>query len=299
MKKFKYRALDDQGKQIRGKFSAVNETDLYQQLKTINLELIDCKEQRQTKITVPGFSKIKAREMIQAFVHLEQLQRSGVPLLDSISDIRDSTDSTVLRDVMLEIHRDVSEGASLSQAMTRHPKYFDNVVTAMTASAEETGNIADAFAQLIVFMKWSDIMRRRTIKALTYPIFTLLIFMGVLTLLMMYTVPQIIGFLKNIGQELPFMTIALMRTSDFLQANWPWFLIVPISTITFIKTMNKVSPTFRYNWDAMILRLPVLGEVARKLNLARFSRTFGALYKVVSKFYVVWIRLRKQSAIPI
>jgi type IV pilus assembly protein PilC len=163
--------------------------------------------------------------------------------------------------------------------MLKHPRYFNNVVTAMTASAEETGNLADAFAQLIIFMKWADMMRRRTIKALTYPTFTLLIFMAVLSVLMMYTVPQIIGFLRNIGEELPFMTVALISTSDFLQSYWPWFLIVPISLVVFINTMNRVSPRFRYNWDLFILRLPVIGNVARKLNLARFSRTFGALFK--------------------
>lgn len=279
MKKYKYRAMDEQGNQIRGKFSAVNEVDLYQQLKSMGVELLDCSVVRNTKFVVPYVSGIKPREMIQALVHLEQLQRSGVPLLDSLADIRDSTDSPVLRDVMTEIHRDVSDGASLSLAMRKHPRYFDNVVVSMTASAEETGNIADAFAQLIVFMKWSDMMRRRTIKALTYPLFTMFIFMIVLSILMMYTVPQIVGFLENIGEELPFMTIALINTSNFLQEQGYWLFIVPLAIFAFIKTMNKMSPAFLYNWDLFILRIPVVGEVARKLNLSRFSRTFASLFR--------------------
>jgi type IV pilus assembly protein PilC len=279
MKKYKYRALDDTGRQVKGKLSAVNEVDLYQQLKSFGIELLDAKEQRQTKIVIPVLTRVKAREMIQAFVHLEQLQRSGVPLLDSLADIRDSTDSPILRDVMAEIHRDVSEGASLSASMQKHPRYFDNVAVSMTAAAEETGNISDAFAQLIVFMKWSDMMRKRTIKALTYPLFTLFIFIVVLGILMMYTVPQIIGFLKNMGEELPFMTVSLIKTSDFLQSQGYWVVIVPVSIIVFIKTMNKISRGFKYNWDMMIFRLPVIGEVARKINLSRFSRTFGSLFK--------------------
>jgi type IV pilus assembly protein PilC len=279
MKKYKYRALDDEARQVRGKLSAVNESDLYQQLKTVRLELLDCKEQRQTKVHIPIFNRIKAREMIQAFVHLEQLQRSGVPLLDSLSDIRDSTDSPVLRDVMTEIHRDVSEGSSLSQAMMKHPRYFNNVITAMTASAEETGQLADSFAQLIIFMKWSDMMRKRTIKALTYPIFTLLLFTLVLALLMLHTVPQIIGFLRNIGEELPFMTVALINTSDFLQKHYVMIFAIPVGMFVATRTLNRVSPGFKYRWDFMVTRLPVVGDVARKLNLSRFSRTFGALFK--------------------
>ncbi len=279
MKKYKYRAMDDMGRQVKGKLSAVNEVDLYQQLKSFGIELLDANEMNQTKFVIPVLSRVKSREMIQAFVHLEQLQRSGVPLLDSLGDIRDSTESPILRDVMAENHRDVSEGAALSSAMQKHPRYFPNVVVSMTASAEETGNIADAFAQLIIFMKWSEMMRKRTVKALTYPLFTLFIFLIVLAILMMYTVPQIIGFLKNIGEELPFMTVSLIKTSDFLQSYGHWIFIVPVSLVVFIKTMNRVSRGFKYNWDMMVFRLPVVGEVARKINLSRFSRTFGSLFK--------------------
>ncbi|MDB5478108.1 MAG: Type fimbrial assembly protein PilC, partial [Alphaproteobacteria bacterium] len=285
MQKYKYRASDDEGRQVRGKLSAINEIDLYQQLKTLGIELVDAKAERQTKTHIPFMNRIKAREMIQAFVHIEQLQRSGVPLLDSLADIRDSTDSPVLRDVMSEIHRDVSEGSSLSQAMTKHPRYFDTIAVSMTASAEETGNLADAFAQLIVFMKWSDTMRRRIIKAVTYPMFTLAVFLAVLFVLMYYTVPQIVGFLKNMNQELPFMTTSLIATSDFLQAsslvvpNGLWILLLPVTIVVFVTTMNKLSPRFKYNWDAFVVRLPVIGSVARKINLSRFSRTFGALFR--------------------
>ena len=279
MKKYKYRAIDEEGRNIRGKLSAVNEVDLYQQLKSFGMELLDAKEQRQTRVVIPGIGGVKAREMIQALVHLEQLQRSGVPLLDSLADIRDSTDSPILRDVMTEIHRNVSEGQFLSQAMEKHPRYFDNIVVSMTASAEQTGNLADAFSQLIMFMKWSDNMRKRTIKALTYPAFTLVLFMLVLYVLMLHTVPQIIGFLKNIGEELPFITRALMATSDWLELHWFWIPITMIGTFFFITTMNRTSVTFRYNYDMYVLKIPIIGEVARKINLSRFSRTFGSLFK--------------------
>lgn len=285
MQKFKYRALDDRGRNVRGKLSAINEVDLYQQLKTIGLELIDAQAQKPSSILPSFMTKIKPRELIQAFVHLEQLQRSGVPLLDSLADIRDSTDSPALRDVMTEIYRDVSEGSALSIAMAKHPKYFDNTNVSMVASAEETGNLADTFAQMIIFMKWSDNMRRRTIKALTYPVFTLVVFLFVLFVLMYYTVPQIVGFLKNMNEALPFMTTSLIVTSDFLQEssiiipNGFWIILFPFVVVGIIKTLNKTSPAFHYQFCLMVLRLPVIGEVATKMNLARFSRTFGVLFR--------------------
>jgi type IV pilus assembly protein PilC len=279
MKKYNYRALNETGRQVRGALSAVNEIDLYQQLKAIGLEMVDCRMQKAESKGLPFLRSISARDMIQVFVHLEQLQKAGVPLMDSLSDIRDSVDSPVMRDVMTEIYREVSEGQSLSEAMAKQPKYFTHITVSITASGEETGNLAGAFAQLILFMKWSDMMRRRVVKALTYPLFTLFIFLVVLAVLMMYTVPQIVGFLRYMDQELPMVTISLIATSDFLQVNWPWVLAVPVGIIAFIKLGNRLSPGFRYRFYALCLKTPVIGNVMRKINLARFSRTFAALFK--------------------
>ncbi len=279
MKKYNYRALNAEGRPVRGTLSAANETDLYQQLKVTGLELLDCKAARSSSYSLPFMSGIKARDMIQLFVHLEQLQRSGVPLLDALSDLRDSVESNKLRDIMSEIYREVSEGKAFSEAMQSHPRLFDEVTVSITASGEETGNLADSFAQLIVFMKWSDQMKRRVRKALAYPIFTLIIFIIVLAVLMLFTVPQIVGFLKYVDQELPLATRALIATSDFSQENWPWFFIIPIGLFTVIKTLNRVSYGFAYQFDYLCLKLPVIGSVIRKINLSRFCRTFGALYK--------------------
>jgi type IV pilus assembly protein PilC len=279
MKKYNYRALNDRNKTVRGVLSAVNETDLYQQLKAIGLELVSCREQKTGGKGLPFMRSVKARDMIQVFVHLEQLQKAGVPLLDSLADIRDAVDSPVLRDIMTEIHREVSEGLALSQAMAKHPKYFNYVTVSITASGEETGNLSGSFAQIIVFMKWADMMRRKVVKALTYPLFTLLIFLIVLTVLMMFTVPQIVGFLKYMEQELPFVTITLIATSDFLQEHGIWVFIVPITFISLIVAGNKLSPAFRYKFHTFCLRFPVIGNVIKKVDLARFSRTFAALFK--------------------
>lgn len=258
MKKYNYRALNAEGRPVRGTLSAANETDLYQQLKVTGLELLDCKGVRDSKFSMPFSTGVKPRDMIQLFVHLEQLQRSGVPLLDALSDLRDSVEAPKLRDVMSEIHREVSEGKPLSEAMESHPQLFDEVTISITASGEETGNLADSFAQLIVFMKWSDEMKRRVKKALAYPIFTLLVFIIVLAVLMLFTVPQIVGFLKYVDQELPFATVALIATSDFCQEHWPWFFIVPTVIFVTIKILNKVSYGFAYNFDYMILKLTAI-----------------------------------------
>ena len=103
MAQYSYRALNDSGRQVRGKLNANNETDLYQQLESLGLMLIDSKPVKVSALNTAMARGISAREKIQFFVHLEQLQAAGVPLLDSLTDVRDSTDTPRLRDLTATI----------------------------------------------------------------------------------------------------------------------------------------------------------------------------------------------------
>ena len=220
MAKYNYRALNKNGRPVRGSLTAANETDLFQQLQAGGFELIDCK-------TVGGESKgagmireifsggVKTRDKIQLFVHLEQLQKAGVPLLESLADIRDTSESPKLRDILTELHREVSEGASLSEAMGKYPNVFENIFVSLIAAGEETGNLMQSFSQVIRHLKWADAMNTKKKKAMRYPKILLFVVFVVVGVMMTYVVPEVTGFLANIGQELPPVTRALIATSDF------------------------------------------------------------------------------------
>lgn len=216
--------------------------------------------------------------MIQLFMHLEQMQGAGVPLLDALADIRDTTENTALRDIMSDIYRDVSEGNSLSEAMAAHPKIFGNLYISLVASGEETGDMTEAYRQLIKYMKWVDQMQAKVRKATRYP--TILVIVVILTVCIMmgYVVPQIVGFIKNLDQELPFYTTALMATSDFFVAWWWAVLSAPFIIFIMFMLARKLSDNFAYRIDLMILNMPIAGPLIRKINVARFSQTFGALF---------------------
>src|SRR5262245_54913417 len=127
MPQYSYRALNDAGRQVRGKLTANNETDLYQQLQQIGLMLLDSKAVKVNPLSSAMARGIDAREKIQFFVHLEQLQAAGVPLIDSLTDVRDSTDSARLRDLTTTMLNDVSGGTPLSEAFAKHPKIFGDM----------------------------------------------------------------------------------------------------------------------------------------------------------------------------
>jgi type IV pilus assembly protein PilC len=221
---------------------------------------------------------VKIRDLIQLFLHLEQMQSAGVALLDALSDIRDTTEHDGLRDMMTEIHRDVSEGSSLSEAMALHPKVFKNLYVSLVGSGEETGDMTAAYRQLIKYLKWVDQMQAKVRKATRYPIILVVVVIGTILVMMGMVVPQIVGFIAYLDQELPIYTTALMATSDFFVNYWWAVLAVVVAIPLTIIGLRKSSQDMAYRIDLMMLSFPIAGPLIRKISIARFSQTFGALY---------------------
>lgn len=222
--------------------------------------------------------KIKIRDLIQLFIHLEQMQSAGVPMLESLGDIRDTTDHDHLRDVMTDIHRDVSEGSSLSEAMAQHPKVFSNLYISLVGAGEETGDLTSSYNQLIKFLKWVDKMQAKVRKATRYPTILILVIILTITVMMGFVVPQIVDFIRNMKMDLPIYTTALIATSDFFAAYWWLVLGGPVVLFIIYKILRKLSDEMAYRFDLWMLSAPIFGQLIRKINIARFSQTFGAMF---------------------
>jgi type IV pilus assembly protein PilC len=280
MPKFSYRAVNAKGRPVRGVIAAANESDLTTRLEEGGLALIDCKEisEKAGGIRAVLGRKIKLRDLIQMFVHLEQLQKAGVPLLDGLSDVRDTTESPKLRDVMSDVYREVAEGNSFSNALSRHPTVFEKIFISLIAAGEETGNLTNSFSQVIRHLKWTDAMRSKIKKATRYPKILAFVVTGVIYIMMTVVVPQVVGFLKEIGKELPPVTKALIATSEFLGSYGIHMLIGFFIIYALIRLGRAGSESFKYHTDYIILHSPVAGNLVRKISLAQFCQTFGILF---------------------
>jgi len=212
------------------------------------------------------------------FVHLEQLQKAGVPLMEGLADVRDTTDSPKLRDVLSDVYREVAEGNSFSNALSRHPSVFERIFVSLIAAGEETGNLTGAFVQVVRHLKWTDAMRSKIKKATRYPKILLVVVLGVIYVMMSYVVPQVVGFLKDIGKALPPITTSLIATSDFF-SNYGLYVFAGIIIFyVLMKIARAVSEGFRYYTDYLALNTPVMGPLIRKIALAQFCSTFGVLF---------------------
>ena len=280
MPKYSYRAVNPKGRPVRGVVTAANESDLTSRLEEGGLVLIDCKaiSEKTGKLAALVARRIKIRDMVQMFVQLEQLQKAGVPLMDSLSDVRDTTESAQLRDVMSDVYREVAEGNSFSSALSKHPTIFEPIFISLIGAGEETGNLVASFTQVIKHLKWTDAMRSKVKKATRYPKILLVVVTGVVWMMMGYVVPQVTGFLLDIGQELPPVTLALIATSEFFTNYFLYIFLGLLSFYIFLILGRNLSEEFRYRTDYVALHTPVMGAVIRKISLSQFCTTFGVLF---------------------
>ncbi len=277
MEAYQYKAVNSRGRVMRGKVDAVNAADLEMRLGRLGLDLIKYSEikSRNKNITGKGVKRI---DLITFCFHLDQLVRAGVPLLEGLTDLRDSVENPRLREVTSAMIESIQGGKTLSEAMRDFPRVFGEVFVNLIKVGEESGQLAEVLRHMTESLKWQDEQAAQTRKLFMYPSFIMVVVGGVLFFLMTYLVPQLLQFITTMGQELPFHTRALIAVSDFFVNYWYVLLIAPVLLAMLGAFLLRTSPAVRYQFDGMMLRLPVVGEILEKLILTRFANFFAIMY---------------------
>ncbi len=273
---YSYRAIDHLGKTHKGMQDAANQVDLELRLKRGGLDLIDAKlDNRGTGF---GRNKIKRTELITFFFNLEQLTRAGVPLLESLADLRDTMNDQHFREIIANLVESIEGGKKLSEAMTQHPDAFDKIFISLTHAGEASGRLPEVFEHITESLKWQDEMASHTKTILMYPAFVGTVVVAITFFLMIYLVPQLVGFIKGMGQEIPIQTRILLATSGFFVNYWYILVSLPIILPIIAKLVLTSSPAMRFKFDQLKLDFWVTGPILRKIILARFANTFAMMY---------------------
>ncbi len=277
MPQYTYRAMDAAGELIPGSMDASNVPDLESRLHRMQLDLIDCKITGQHVILL-GKRVIRRADLINFCFHMEQLTGAGVPILEGLDDLRDSTDHPRLREVVTDLIESIEGGLHLSAALAQHPDIFDATFTSLIMAGEQSGKLADVFKNLSESLKWQDELAAHTRKIITYPVIVALVVTAVTFFLMIYLVPQLTAFIKNMGGELPFHTRTLIFISNIFIDYWYILLALPVISSIGLRAWIKRSERAAYSWDAFKLRVWLLGPVLHKIILARFATFFALMY---------------------
>jgi type IV pilus assembly protein PilC len=276
MIRYRYKVINNAGQYIKGRISAENPGDLAAILRDSSLELISYKEEKQASFDF--FSRIKPRDLISMFIHLEQLDRAGVSILDSIADLRETSDSIKIKNLMQEIHESVKNGNLFSETLAKHPEIFNQTYVGLVMMGEKTGNLANAFASIIEDIKWNVDISRKTKKATHGPLAGIGMVCIVLAIMTSIVVPKVTGFLKAQDLELPLATIILMKFSDFVKNYWYLIIFSPIAIWITLKILSR-SEAMAISIDRMKLKIPVIGDISNKIDAAKFCQFFSMTFK--------------------
>ena len=300
MPTFQYEALDDGGKPQKGTITASTSDEAIQRIRSQGYFPTSVREQKVKKSKGPGgraksgkkkggsitinIGGVSTKALTTFTRQLSTLQDAGLPILRSLQILEQQQKPGLLKDTLESVHEDVASGATLSDSMNKHPKAFNKLYTKMIA-AGEVGGVLDLILQrLAEFMEKAAKLKRRVIGALIYPAVVIFVAAVIVLGIMVFIVPKFEEIFSDFDAEMPKLTIFLISFSKWLggrqyEGQLPgiiWVLLSPIAIYMLFKLIRK-SKAGKAATDWTLLKLPIVGKLAAKAIIAKFTRTLGTL----------------------
>ena len=284
MSVFEYIALDEKGNQRKGFIDAPGIAAARQKLREENVYPVEINQAAGKKETaLSGALKINLWERVSAgevsvFTRqLSTLLGSGMPLVPSLSILMQQAQNPLLKKSLAQIREQVNEGKSLTEGMSEFPQIFPPFYLNMVRAGEASGTINLVLERLADFSENQQALISKIKSAMYYPIVMLFMGTAVIFLLMTFVVPKITGIFADMHQTLPMVTTILVMVSNFLKSFWWLILILLAVSIAALKYMKDGTETGRHIWDNAKLKIPLFGQINRKIAIARFCRTLATL----------------------
>jgi len=274
---FSYKAIDSGGKAVVGRLDALNLFDLEQRLSRMELDLV-AGAPASNMSRLLGGGKVKRQDLINFCFHLEQLASAGVPLVEGLADLRDSVENPRFREVVSGLMESIQGGSSLSQALADYPSVFSKVFVSLVRSGEQTGKLPAVLQSLTESLKWEDELAAQTKKLAMYPAFVGAIVVMVTFFLMIYLVPQMTAFIRNMGQAIPLQTRILLGVSDVFVNYWWAIAAAPFLAWAGLSIAMRANPNVAYAIDHYKITMPLIGPILRKVIMSRFASSFAMMY---------------------
>ena len=260
-----------------GRLDAVNLFDLEQRLSRMELDLVAGAPASDMSRMLGG-GRVKRQDLINFCFHLEQLATAGVPLVEGLADLRDSVENPRFREVVSGLIEGIQGGSNLSQALADYPGVFSKVFVSLVRSGEQTGRLPEVLKSLTESLKWEDELAAQTKKLVMYPAFVGAIVVIVTFFLMIYLVPQMTAFIRNMGQAIPLQTRLLLAVSSFFVSYWWAIIVAPFLAWGGLKLAIRTNPKVAYSIDHYKISMPLVGPILRKIIMSRFASSFAMMY---------------------
>ena len=228
-----------------------------------------------------GLGWVSTKQLTAFTRQLSTLQDAGLPVLRSLRILEQQQKPGMLRNVIKQVGEDVEGGATLSEAMARHPKAFDRLYSNMVAAGEAGGVLDVILQRLADFLEKAQKLRRKVIGAMIYPAVVLTIAMGITLAIIIFLVPKFAAIFLDFGvEEMPWMTQVLIDISEWLlRGSPPGWVVILLSPIIILLVYRLIRQAYvgRYVVDTIKIKIPIMGQISSKSGIARFTRTLGTL----------------------
>ena len=281
---YEYTALNKAGKNINGIIDADSAVAARQKLRGTGVFPVEVKEttarpkdQASGSATVSTlFRRVRPGELSVLTRQLSTLLGAGITLVASLEALITQLTNPLLKKIMAHVKESVNEGNSLAFSLSQHPKAFSQIYVNMVRAGEASGSLDLVLDRLAEYSESQEALRARFKAAMVYPVIMLFLSTGILFFLITVVIPQFTKMFSDMEQTLPLPTIILINISDFLKSFW-WLLAAGlVAGIVAIKQFKK-TPKGRQIWDAVKMRIPIIGGISQKMALGRFARTLGSL----------------------
>ena len=268
-----WEGFDRNNRQMRGEVRAASETVVTTNLRRQGIRVAKIKRQ-----TFRGGKRVSERDITFFTRQLATMLKAGVPLLQSFEIIARGHSNARFSRLMMDIKNKVETGSSMSQAFRAHPAQFDSLYCNLVAAGETAGMLDGILDRLATYKEKTLALKAKIKSAMFYPISVICVAIVVVWVIMVWVVPAFKQVFTSFGADLPAPTLIVMAISDFVVRWWWLGFIVLIGAIFGFAFMIKRSVAFRYGYDRLILRLPVLGDILRKATIARWTRTLQTMF---------------------
>jgi general secretion pathway protein F len=222
------------------------------------------------------FGGVKKIEIAAFTRQMSTLLAAGIPLAESLGALVDQVSNVRFKTPLSEVRTMVNEGSKFADALGKHPKLFDELFVSMVRAGEEAGNLDEVLTRLADFLEASQKLKSKITGAMIYPAVMVVVGAGIMAVLMIKVIPNITEMFSQEGKTLPLNTRFLIATSGFMGRNFLWVFIGIIAAIVLFNRWTR-SKEGKPLWHRFVLRLPVVGELVRTVNVGRFARTLGTM----------------------
>ena len=272
---FLYEGTNRGGSKVKGEIFALNDALAKNELRKQGINPLKVK--KKPKALFGGAQKITPADISIFARQMATMMSAGVPLVQSFEIIAQGSDNQSMQKLIMGIKNEVEGGVGLAEALSKEPLYFDPLFINLVNAGEQSGALETMLDKLATYKEKVEALKAKVKKALFYPIAVLIVAFVVTVILLVFVVPQFEELFTSFGADLPALTRFVIDLSEFMQ-DW-WYMIaggIAGSFYVFFR-IKKTSPKLQESWDRMALKAPVVGEIATKSAIARFSRTLETM----------------------